>query len=64
MFKWKDSADDNKIKNYMDRLGIKSATQRAGVRQCLGTSMQYDIKRPSFKSCIAAIITEVHIAIS
>ena len=61
MFKWGDNPNISKIKYEINRLRINSDKQREGLRQCLGNGIPLDIRKPSYKSCMAALRTEIHI---
>ena len=51
----------NKIKGEISKLGINSDTQRAGLRQYLGSSFPTNTSKPSFESCMTAIRTEFNL---
>ena len=51
----------NRIREEFNKLGINSETQRAGLRNCIGSKTPSEIKKPSYELCMAAVRTDIHI---
>ena len=62
VFKFEDRVNDFEVKRDVERLGILSESQRAGLRQCLKINTPSYIRKLSLETCLAAIRTEVYIA--